>query len=131
MPGCHGISGNEAAEWLARAGSACLFTCSKPFNWPLTLGRYPVDTWEWDKISHNWTEAPGIRQAKQLITLLPLKVDFIMLLRRLELRTFTSLLLLVTVKNTWKLLSTFCVIVRLLLHKSSCNILWRRHFGAS
>lgn len=96
MPGCHGISGNEAAEWLARAGSACLFTCSKPFSWPLTLGRYLVDTWEWDKISHNWTEAPGIRQAKQLITLLPLKVDFIMLLRRLELRTFTSLLLLVT-----------------------------------
>lgn len=31
VPGEHGISGNEAADWLARVGLVCLFTGLEPF----------------------------------------------------------------------------------------------------
>lgn len=79
---------------------------------------------------------PGLGQAKQLVTLLSVKVD---LLRRLEFRTLIGLLTshktspyqlhkmlhptnVCSVRNKWRLQSTSCVIVKL-AHENSGKIL--------
>lgn len=63
MQGHHGISRSEAADRLARAGLASLFTDPKPFCWiPASHSRDVVDVWEWE-ISLHWTEVPCLRQA--------------------------------------------------------------------
>lgn len=46
-----------------------------------------VDVWEWEE-----TEAPGLRQAKRPIALLAVKMDALMLLKKLVFRFLTGLL---------------------------------------
>lgn len=56
--------------------------------------REVVDVWLLEEISLHWIEAPGLRRAKRLISPLAVKVELLTLLRRLELRTLVTALLI-------------------------------------
>lgn len=58
------------------------------------LRQLPGDLWEWEEISRHWTETPGLRQAKRLITPLAVKMDSLMLLRRPEITSLVIALLI-------------------------------------
>lgn len=61
MLGDYEVSGNKAADWLARASLACLFTGPEPFCGLFTAHfREVINVWEWEEISLHWTETPGL-----------------------------------------------------------------------
>lgn len=78
--GHYGICGYLAANWLARAVLACLFTGAeaRTLLWAFHPLFKVVDR-EWEEIFQHWTL--GLLHAKRLITLFAIKVDSLMLTR--------------------------------------------------
>lgn len=68
IPGHKGITGNEIADELARAGSSTTLIGPEPFcGIPWASAAYAISKWEKIQCLTYWNCIPGLRQAKSLI----------------------------------------------------------------
>lgn len=93
IPGHEGFDGNEQADCLAKKGACTPFIGPEPFcGTSNSHTEEALRMWGEKSLSHYWTRAPGMRQAKKFITPARAKAKKLLELNKSELRILTGLL---------------------------------------